>query len=195
MSGQVNLAVLAVFSSLSLNLILQCGLGMKRIAVTRKGEAGNAFLQTGIVFVSVLLLWLVFSYILSPLFPVFFDYVLLFPMSALVYSGVEFLFYRGILKKKSPKPPGLVFCDGLTAAALFLTHHLASNFSEAAVLAFGFAFGVLLSLLILGEIRRRSEMEAVPRFLRGSPLMLISMGLLSLIFSGAALILFRAIGG
>jgi electron transport complex protein RnfA len=116
-------------------------------------------------------------------------------MSALVYFSLDFLFGRIIQKKTSPGTGTVACCDGLTAAALFLSLHLASGFIEAAVLAFGFAFGILLALLILGEIHRRSEMEAVPRFLRGSPLALISMGLLSLIFSSAALMFFKVIGG
>ncbi|MDR0624126.1 MAG: hypothetical protein LBG10_06820 [Treponema sp.] len=195
MNAAVQLAALAVFSSLSLNLILHCGLGMRGTAAIRKEDGRVSLPPMGIIFISVLLLWAVFSYILSPLFPVFFEYVLLFPMSGLVYFGLEFLFYRVVLKKE-PRQTGIIsFCDGLTAASLFLTLHLASGFLEAAVLSFGFAFGILLALLILGEIHRRSGMEAVPRFLRGSPLALISMGFLALIFTSAALIFFKAIGG
>ncbi|MDR2258580.1 MAG: hypothetical protein LBE14_05470 [Treponema sp.] len=194
MNAAVQLAALAVFSSLSLNLIFHCGLGMGKAAVFRKGDNRVFLLPIGIIFASVLLLWVVFSYILSPFSLGFFEYVLLFPMSGLVYFGLEFLFYRVILKKEARTTGAVTFCDGLTAASLFLALHLASGFLEAAVLSFGFAFGILLALLILGEIHRRSGMEAVPRFLRGSPLALISMGFLSLIFSAAALIFFRALG-
>jgi electron transport complex protein RnfA len=195
MNAAVQLAALAVFSSLSLNLILHCGLGMRGTAAIRREDGRVSLPPVGIIFASALLLWTVFSYVLSPFFPVFFEYVLLFPMSCLVYFSLEFLFYRMVLKKDPPKTGAVTFCDGLTAASLFLTLHLASGFLEAAILSFGFAFGVLLALLILGEIHRRSGMEAVPRFLRGSPLALVSMGFLSQIFSSAALIFFRAIGG
>ena len=88
----------------------------------------------------------------------------------------------------------MFFHDGLIGAALFVTLNLSNNLAEAVVLSFGFTAGFLLSLLILGEIQRRSEMEAVPWFLRGRSLALISMGLLSLIFGSAAIILFRALG-
>jgi len=37
-------------------------------------------------------------------------------------------------------------------------------------------------------------LEAVPIFLRGKPLVLISMGMLSLVFSVGALLVFRMIG-
>jgi electron transport complex protein RnfA len=190
MSVPAQLAALAVFSGLAMNLFLQCGLGMR--AAAREGETQVPLFQIGLVFVSVLLLWILFSYIL-PLG--FFKYLLLFPLSALVYAALERLFFRFFLKKPAPPAHSFCFCDGLTAAALFLTLHLASGFIEAAVLSLGFSLGILLSLLILAEIRRRSRMEAVPRLLRGSPLALISMGLLSLIFSSAALIFYRALGG
>jgi electron transport complex protein RnfA len=113
----------------------------------------------------------------------------------MVYGGVEFLLYRLIFKKKALKGASLVFCDGLAAAALFITLNTASGFIEAAALSFGFALGILLAHIILGEIRRRSMMERVPRFLRGSPLILVSTGLLSMIFSSAALVFFRVLGG
>jgi electron transport complex protein RnfA len=186
----VQLAALAVFSSLSMNLLLRCGLGMRRAA--QDGGKPLPFAQMGLLVLAVLVLWVFFSHL--PALG-FFTYPLLFPLSSLVYAGLEGLFFRLALKRAFPRPQTYLFCDGLTAAALFLTLHLASGFAEAAVLALGFALGLLLSLLILAEIRRRSRMEAVPRFLRGSPLTLISMGLLSLIFSSAALMFYQALGG
>jgi electron transport complex protein RnfA len=190
MTAPVQLAALAVFSSLAMNLLLQCGLGMRDAAWEENKQL--VFLQAALVFVSVFLLWAIFSYIL---FLGFFAYLLLFPLSALVYAGLERLLFQVILKRKTAGVRAAGFSDGVCAAALFLTLHLASGFYEALILALGFAFGVLFSRLILVEIRRRSRMEAVPRFLRGSPLMLIAIGLLSLIFSSAALIFYRAIGG
>jgi len=59
------------------------------------------------------------------------------------------------------------------------------------VIGFFFAFGTFISMLILNELRRRSTLERVPRCLRGNPLMLISMGLLSLISASVAGICFR----
>jgi electron transport complex protein RnfA len=180
---------LAVFSCLSMNLLLQCGLGMG--GAVQEGDRPVPLIQTGLILLSLLLLWPLFSYVLVL---GFFEYLLLFPSSALVYAGLERLLFRIILKRELSKSQNCCFCDGLTAAALFITLHLASGFIEAAVLSLGFALGMLLALLILAEIRRRSRMEAVPRFLRGSPLLLISMGLLSLIFSSAALVFYLALG-
>jgi electron transport complex protein RnfA len=81
--------------------------------------------------------------------------------------------------------------DGLVPVSLLITLALADTFAGAAVLALFFALGNLMAIIILNEIRRRSSLEWVPRFLRGSPLILISMGLLSLIFASAAGICFK----
>jgi electron transport complex protein RnfA len=190
MNASAQLAALAVFSSLAMNLLLHCGLGMREAA--REEDKRLAFLQAGLVFVPVFFLWAVFSYVL---FLGFFAYLLLFPLSALVYAGLERLLFQAVLKRDAPGIPAPGFSGGICAAALFLTLHLASGIIEALVLSLGFACGVLFSRLILAEVRRRSRLEAVPRFLRGSPLTLIAMGLLSLIFSSAALIFYRALGG
>jgi electron transport complex protein RnfA len=74
-----------------------------------------------------------------------------------------------------------------------MTVNMASNAADAALLSFFFAAGCLLSVSILGEIRRRSALEWVPRYIRGSPLALISMGLLSIIFASGAWICLRVL--
>ena len=193
MSHSASLVLLGIFSGLSMNLVLQCGLGIAGIAVSR--ERRLPLVETGLGFISVLFLWLFFSYLLSHLSMGLFGYILCFPAAFLVYSGLEYSVFSLILKNKQEKGKTGIFNDGLTAASLFITLNLAGSFLEAAVLSFGFMAGTLLTVLVLWEIRRRSEMEAVPRFLRGSPLIIISMGLLSLITTSAALIFFRVMGG
>jgi electron transport complex protein RnfA len=186
---------LAVFAGLSVNLILQCGLGMRGIVISQRAGKKPPVVKLGILFGTVLLLWIFFSYVITPLPLGFFAYILLFPLSALAYFGFEYLTYRFALKKAVETDGPVNYCDGLCAAALFITLGVAGGFVEAAALSFGFVLGIFLAFVIIGEIRRRSMMERVPAFLRGTPLSLISMGLLSLIFSFAALIFFRASGG
>jgi electron transport complex protein RnfA len=178
-----------------MNVILQCGLGMRQIAVSPEGGKKPPLIKAGIVFVTSLFLWLVFSSVFSYFSLGFFKYLLVFPLSSLIYFCLEYFLYRLVLKKKAEGDGATGFCDGLAGASLFITLNAASGFAEAAVLCFGFSFGILLTLIILGEIRRRSLMEAAPLFLRGSPLMIISMGFLSLVFSSAAFLFLRALGG
>ena len=83
--------------------------------------------------------------------------------------------------------------EGLVLASLFLTANLALTFFDALILSFFFAFGCLMALFILREIGRRSALEEIPIYLRGIPLMLISMGLLSMIFGFAAWICYKVL--
>ncbi|MDR2159019.1 MAG: hypothetical protein LBP23_03005 [Treponema sp.] len=184
---------LGLLSGLSLNLLLQCGIGMEGIAAEREGGAFVPFLQIGLLFVAVLALWIFFSFV--PSLPGFYEYVLLFPLSAVFLCILELLVSMGTGKPVKGLFEPVTAYDGLGAAALFITMHTASRLIEAAALSAGFSLGLLLSLLVLREIRRRSQMEAVPRFLRGTPLILVSMGLLSLVSGASAAIFFRVLGG
>jgi electron transport complex protein RnfA len=74
---------------------------------------------------------------------------------------------------------------------LLITSALADSFAAALVLVLFFTAGNLAAALVLNEIRRRSSLEWVPRYVRGSPLSLISMGLLALVSGAAAGICFR----
>ncbi|MDR1618632.1 MAG: hypothetical protein LBS06_06250 [Treponema sp.] len=187
------LVSLGLLSGLSLNLLLRCGIGMAGIAADREGETFVPHVQIGILFVSILVLWLFFFFV--PFLPGFYRYILLFPVSVMFLCGLELLVSLGTGKPVRGLFEPATSYDGLGAAALFITMNAASRFVEAVVLSAGFSLGLLLSLLVLREIRRRSRMEAVPRFLRGSPLVLVSMGLLSLVSGALAVIFFRALGG
>jgi len=123
-----------------------------------------------------------------------FIYVLLFPASCIAYNGLEFLVLTFLYRKEPDKNVSISFSGGITAACAFICVNTANSFLEAFVLAFGFAFGAFLVFLILCEIRSRAALEAVPRFLRGKPLILVSMGLLSMVFSVSSLLLFRITG-
>jgi oligopeptide/dipeptide ABC transporter ATP-binding protein len=185
---------LAVFSGLALNLILQFALGLRGAA--RDEDPGLPFFQIGVLFLAVLLVWLVFALVAAPLGLGFLEYPALFPLSVLASTGLEQLFFRFSPPLRSArrlfKP--LAAYDGLTPAAVFITLDTASSFFEAAALSLGFSLGVFLSLVLLREIRIRAALENVPPLLRGSPLIHISMGHLSLIFSSLAAVLFRAAG-
>jgi electron transport complex protein RnfA len=190
------LVSLGIFSALSLNLILRFGLGLSGSITGPDKPLGNVWYQWAVLFLSVLLLWLLFSYVLSPLSLGFFEYFLLFPLSVLVCTGLELLLRR--LFPRIPVSPEQFSSasgyDGLILAALVLTLRLAASFIEAVVISLGFSLGSLAVVLILREICRRSSLEQAPRALRGMPLTLISMGFLSLIFSSLAVILLHVLG-
>jgi len=195
------LVMLAVFSGLSMNLILQFGIALKRVAFDSSIGFGRERLLAGmgILFTAVVALWLIFSFARSVVFLGFLEYMLLFPASSLTFSLLEYLTVRFILKGDAGRKEAFFLNNALSGgaligAALFITLNVASGLLDAIVLSLGFCCSTALVFVVVGEIRRRSEMEAVPRWLRGGPLALIAMGLLSLIFSSGALMLFGVLG-
>jgi len=210
------LLMLAVSAGLSMNLVLQFGFGIREITLAKKSQKGDAAAVFGlplmlvVFFASVLLLWMAFSFVRSMLPLGFLEYVLVFPVSLLVFSGWEYLSRRHLSKGAGSAggrgflgslfagkhSPGDVFGGGaLAGAALFMTLVVAGGLVDALVLSLGFTLGTLLAVVIVAEIRRRAAMEAVPGWLRGAPLTLVAMGLLSLVFSSAAMVLFEVLGG
>jgi electron transport complex protein RnfA len=177
-----------------MNLILQCGIGIKGVAESKNTIDASTFVKSVIIFFAVILLWLFFSKIVILISSGVFIYVLLFPVTSIVYNGLEFLIFRYLLEKDPKEEDIISFPCGITAIAAFICINIADDFLQAVVISFGFTVGIFLVNLIVREIRKRAALEAVPVFMRGKPLVLVSMGLLSLIFSTASLLLFRVIG-
>jgi electron transport complex protein RnfA len=192
MDGMISLVV---FSSFACNVILQCALGVQGIAEGQERSDPIPRVQGGILFLSVLILWVIFSYLLSPLAFGFLEYILFFPLSALVCMGLETLGDRFFpLASSSKLFTAHSAYNGLALISLILTLHIATNFLDALILSLSFSLSSLAVIFLLNEIRKRSALEMVPPFLRGRPIMLISMGLLSLIFTSLTVILFNILG-
>ena len=182
-----------IYSGFTMNLVLQCALGIKGVAESKVPINSLTVIKSFLIFISVILLWLFFSMFISSLISGIFIFILIFPVSAVVYNSFEYLVFKFLLKKDTQDESIITFPSGITAAAVFISVILAGNFLEALVLSFGFSSGIFLVNLIIREIRRRAALEAVPVFLRGKPLVLAAMGLLSLIFTSVSLLIFRMI--
>jgi electron transport complex protein RnfA len=201
------MVILAVFSGLSLNLLLQMGLGIRNIGDYQGRILKYTVSRGGMLFFSVLLLWVLFSYVFSPLNLGYLEYFLLFPLvkaSGMGFEAFSRSFFPSLTRAaRSPadgspgfeQPPPVTVYDSLTITAAILTLRLAGSFAEAAALSLGFSLGNLMAIVILRDINRRSSLERVPGLLRGTPLLFISMGLLSLIFSSVAAILLQVLEG
>jgi len=201
---------LAAFSGLSMNLILRFGIGLQRIAEEEdpRGAGANGkwvlLIRFGLNFISVMLLWLFFSLLQSWIFSGFLEYIMIFPVCFLFFTVIECLAKRMVLKTGwrggivssylTSESGGAAVKGAVTGTALFIILGLAGGIAEAAALSFGFFAGAALAVLIVGEIRRRSEMEAVPRRFRGGPLVLITLGLLSLVCASAAVVFYAVLG-
>ena len=202
------LLMLAVSAGLSMNLVLQFGFGIREIAFAKRnaperkppnatpGGGGGAglFVRLSVFFVSILLMWAAFSFARAMLPLGFLEYVLVFPTAFLFSAAWDYLSVR-YLSGCAGRVSGDVFGGGaLSGAALFVTLAVAGGFVEALVLSLGFTVGTLVAVAVVAEIGRRAAMEAVPGWLRGAPLALVAMGLLSLVFSSAAMVFFEVLG-
>jgi electron transport complex protein RnfA len=185
------MAALFCFASLSLNLLLHFALGIREMVSRERSPRIHFYYPWIVLFVSTALLWVFFASTVS--FLGIFDYLLIFPLSVLTSFGMEKLFFRlvprlgeniHVFRIGSPY-------NGLSAAALVLTLQFASGFGEALFLSAGFALGGLFAFFIIKEIQKRSFLEAIPYSLRGTPLLLISMGILALIFSAVSTLLLK----
>jgi len=193
MMNGIPVTLLVIFSAFTMNLILQCGLGIKGATVSLKNNIITTLIKLGTIFAVVIILWFLFSRIIYSLFPGIFIYILLFPICYIVYEGVEFLLFQYVVKKDPNDESFVHFPGGITAVAVFICLNIAGSFLETVLLSFGFTAGLLLVFLIIREIRVRASLESVPVFIRGKPLVLITMGMLSLVFTVGSMLLIRMI--
>lgn len=185
--------LLFILSGFTINLMLQCGLGIKGAVECKNPINMEVIIRTLLIFFTVIFLWFIFSKVFYTLLPGILIYILLFPVCPIVYDGFEFVVFRCILKKDTENDNYISFPGAITAVSVFLCINIANNFLETVVLSFGFTFGIFLVNVIVREIQKRAAFEAVPYFLRGKPLVLITMGMLSLVFTTASFLFFRMI--
>jgi electron transport complex protein RnfA len=185
--------LLLIYSGFTINLILQCALGIKGVVESKGAVNISTLVKAGLIFFSIIFIWFFFSRILNSFFSGILIYILLFPFSVIVYDTLEYLIFNYLIKKDAQNDSIISFPGGITAVSVFICINLARGFLETVILSFGFISGIFLVNLIIREIRRRAALEAVPLFLRGKPLVLIAMGLLSLVFTTVSLLLFRMI--
>jgi electron transport complex protein RnfA len=195
----VNLLSLAIFSSLAFNLVVQCALGLAEFTGAQQKSLLAPLFQSAVLFISILILWVFFTLVVEPLSLGFMEYLLYFPLSFLLCLGLETGGTRLFKRLRIIMPEFKLFSvpsayNGLMVIALMLTLRLALAPVEALVMALGFAVGVLFSTFILVNIGRRSSLEMVPPYLRGFPLIAISAGLLSLLFTALSILLYSIVG-
>jgi Na+-transporting NADH:ubiquinone oxidoreductase subunit NqrE len=182
---------LFLFALMYLNPLFCFGLG------ARETEEPLRLYPWLIVVVETALLWVVFERLFAFICPWFPGMFLVFPAALYAGFGLEIAFLRFF---PGFDPGSRFFRLGsgyviASLASLLLTIRLASGFGEALLLSLAFSGGGLGAALAVRAIRERAFWETPPRSLRGDPLTLISMGLLSLVFSASALVIVEALIG
>lgn len=188
---------LFIFAAFHLNLFLCFGLGIRELVSRKRRSVFQISCPWAVVFPATVLLWVFFEKILLRICPWFPVYLALYPLALCVCFGLE----TGLVKAFPALGSALSgrfktgSYAGLTAASLLLTMRLAVNFGEVLLLALACSGGALFAAVVIAELRKRSRWESLPAGLRGNPVTLISMGLLSLVFSAAAVIILKVLLG
>lgn len=184
----IQLLGLGLFAGLALNALLQFGMGLRALIAVQSSGLRAAAVPSLSIFASGTLAWALFAYLLSPLSLGLLEPLVLYPAVVTLCM----LLIKGLGSEDEGQ--GFYADAGASLVAAFLVLRLAVRFLEALFLSAGMAFGFFAALWILTEIRRRSSGESVPRFLKGTPLVLVSAGLLSLITFAVSAVLATAMG-
>ncbi|MDR2768717.1 MAG: hypothetical protein LBB82_10380 [Treponema sp.] len=181
---------LCFFAALTLNLLLCFGLGTREMVSREREPALYNYYPWGVLFLVTAVLALFFLHI--PFLRLF-EYLLIFPLTILGGLGAEHLLFTFVLRgRENPRVFKIVSgYSALLPASLYLTLNFAVTSADVLLLAFSLSAGGLAAFLAIKEIQKRSFLESIPYGLRGAPILLISMGLLSLILSSAAVLILR----
>ena len=153
------------------------------------GKAIGMGIATSFVMVlATIATWPLYYYVLSPLGLTFLQTLVFILVIASLVQLVEFY-----LKKSAPalySSMGVYLALITTnCAILAVTLNCISkeyNFVESIVYALGTAGGFLLAMVLMSGIRQRIKIAPVPNFLKGTPVLFVAAGLLSMAFGGFA---------
>lgn len=153
------------------------------------GKATGMGIATSFVMVlATVVTYPLYHFILAPLNLQFLQTLIFILVIAALVQLVEFY-----LKKSAP---GLYSSMGVylalittNCAILAVTLNCISknySFIESIIYALGSASGFLMSMILMSGIRSRIKIANVPEFVKGTPILFIAAGLLSLAFGGFA---------
>lgn len=153
------------------------------------GKATGMGIATSFVMVlATVVTYPLYHFILAPLNLQFLQTLIFILVIAALVQLVEFY-----LKKSAP---GLYSSMGVylalittNCAILAVTLNCISknySFIESIIYALGSASGFLMSMILMSGIRARIKIANVPAFVKGTPILFIAAGLLSLAFGGFA---------
>lgn len=153
------------------------------------GKAIGMGIATSFVMVlATIATWPLYYYVLAPLGLTFLQTLVFILVIASLVQLVEFY-----LKKSAPalySSMGVYLALITTnCAILAVTLNCISkeyNFVESIVYALGTAGGFLLAMVLMSGIRQRIKIAPVPNFLKGTPVLFVAAGLLSMAFGGFA---------
>ena len=155
--------------------------------ITDTGKAIGMGVATSFVMVlATVVTYPLYYYILEPFGLTFLQTLVFILVIASLVQLVEFY-----LKKSAPSLYSSmgVYLALITTncAILAVTLNCISknyNFTQSIVYAIGSAVGFLVSMILMSGIRQRIKIAPIPAFLKGTPVLFVAAGLLSMAFGG-----------
>ena len=148
--------------------------------------AGMAIATSFVIVLATAVTWPIYKLVMVPLGLEFLQTLFFILVIASLVQLVEFF-----LKKSIPalyKSMGVYLALITTnCAVLGVTINCISknyNYGESLVYAVGSAAGFLLSMVVMAGVRERIKIASIPQSFKGSPILYVAAGLLSLAFMG-----------
>ena len=193
-----NLLLIILSGALINNVVLSQFLGICSFLGVSKQMKASASLGGAVIFVITIasaVAWLLYTYVLAPLGLEFMKTIVFILVIAALVQIVEMF-----LKKKSPavyKALGIFLplittnCAVLGVSLTVVTKefnyggvaHMLS-LGESIVYAVGIALGFAMALIIFAGIREHIDLMEAPKGMKGTPIALITAGILALAFMG-----------
>lgn len=183
------LILLIISAAIVNNVVLSQFLGLcPFLGVSKKVETAGG-MGAAVIFVitiASLVTSLIYKFILAPLDLTYLQTIVFILVIAALVQFVEMF-----LKKSMPAlyeslgvylPLITTNCAVLGVALTNVQNHY--NFITSVVAGFGTAVGFTLSIIILAGIRERIEDNDIPHSFKGSPIVLITAGLMAIAFIG-----------
>ena len=171
------------------NIVLSKFLGIcPFLGVSSRVETsiGMGAAVTFVMAITALVVWPLQEYVLQPFGIEYMQTIVFILVIAALVQMVEI-----ILKKVSPTldqalgiflPLITTNCAVLGVALLLVQEHY--NLLQSVVYSVSVALGFALALILFAGVRERLEMEDVPMAMRGTPIALITAGILAMAFMG-----------
>ena len=187
----MNLLVIAISTALVNNVVLSQFLGLcPFLGVSKKinTAAGMGGAVIGVISISSIICSLIYDFILTPLNLTYLNTVVFILVIATLVQFVEM-----VLKKCMPplyEALG-VYLPLITTNCAVLGIALSNVQNEYTILesivnGFGSAVGFAISITILAGIREKLEYSDIPEAFKGTPIVLITSGLMAIAFFGFA---------
>ncbi|MDR0312805.1 MAG: RnfABCDGE type electron transport complex subunit A [Treponema sp.] len=147
---------------------------------------GMGMAVTFVMVLATCVTWPIYYFILAPLGLVFLELLVFILVIASLVQLVEYYLKKAVPSLYHSMGIYLALITTNCAILAVTLDNITKGFSfiEAVVYALGVAMGFLLSMIILAGIRKRIRTSPIPAFLKGTPILFVCAGLISVAFMG-----------